>query len=120
MSAVVRATVVLPGGMGAKEAAEANLIARREETAAMPSQADTTELLADNAMLMRLSAAAGCPPLVAYDATREAGKDRGQGGSSRGVCDVSTGRGGRSQQAVLADSRSDSSLANDGSDYEPG
>ena len=38
----------------AKKAAEANLIARREETVAMPSHADTTELIADNATLMRL------------------------------------------------------------------
>ena len=45
---------ILPGGTGAKKAAEANLIARREGTAAMPSQADTAELMADNAMLMRL------------------------------------------------------------------
>jgi hypothetical protein len=32
----------------------ANLIARREETAAMPSQANTTKLLQDNPTLMRL------------------------------------------------------------------
>jgi len=36
-----------PGGT------EANLIARREEKAAMRSKADTAELLADNATLMR-------------------------------------------------------------------
>jgi hypothetical protein len=35
-------------------AAEANLIARREETAAMRSQANTAKLLQDNSMLMRL------------------------------------------------------------------
>ena len=38
----------------AKNAAEANLIARREETAAMRSQANTAKLLADNPTLMRL------------------------------------------------------------------
>ena len=38
----------------AKKAAEANLIARREETAAMRSQANTAKLLADNPTLMRL------------------------------------------------------------------
>ncbi len=38
----------------AKKAAEANLIARREETAAMRSQANTAKLLADNLTLMRL------------------------------------------------------------------
>ena len=39
---------------GAKKAAEANLIARREETAAIRSQANTAKLLADNPTLMRL------------------------------------------------------------------
>ena len=38
----------------AKKAAEANLIARREETAAMRSQANTAKLLAENPTLMRL------------------------------------------------------------------
>ncbi len=38
---------------GAKKAAEANLIARREETGAMRNQADTAMPLADNATLMR-------------------------------------------------------------------
>ncbi len=38
----------------AKKAAEANLIARREETAAMRNQANTARLLADNPTLMRL------------------------------------------------------------------
>ena len=38
----------------AKKAAEANLIARREETAAMRSQVNTAKLLADNPTLMRL------------------------------------------------------------------
>jgi hypothetical protein len=38
----------------AKKAAEANLIARREETAAMRSQANTAKLLSDNPTLMRL------------------------------------------------------------------
>ena len=38
----------------AKKGAEANLIARREETAAMRSQANTAKLLADNPTLMRL------------------------------------------------------------------
>lgn len=54
--------VILPGDMKelmnrvteAKKAAEANLIARREETAAIRSQANTAKLLADNATLMRL------------------------------------------------------------------
>ncbi len=54
--------VILPGDMKdlmnkvteAKKAAEANLIARREETAAMRSQANTAKLLADNPTLMRL------------------------------------------------------------------
>ena len=38
----------------ARKAAEANLIVRREETAAMRSQANTAKLLADNPVLMRL------------------------------------------------------------------
>ena len=38
----------------ARKAAEANLISRREETAAMRSQANTARLLADNPTLMRL------------------------------------------------------------------
>ena len=38
----------------AKKVAEANLISRREETAAMRSQANTAKLLADNPTLMRL------------------------------------------------------------------
>ena len=38
----------------ARKAAEANLIFRREETAAMRSQANTAKLLADNPVLMRL------------------------------------------------------------------
>src|SRR5262249_5617562 len=38
----------------AKKAAEANLTARREETAAMRSQANTAKLLQDNPTLMRL------------------------------------------------------------------
>ncbi len=54
--------VILPGDMKdlmnkvteAKKAAEANLIARREETAAMRSQVNTAKLLADNPVLMRL------------------------------------------------------------------
>ena len=54
--------VILPGDMRellnrvteAKKAAEANLIVRREETAAMRSQANTARLLADNPTLMRL------------------------------------------------------------------
>jgi len=54
--------VILPGDMKdlmnkvteAKKAAEANLISRREETAAMRSQANTARLLADNPALMRL------------------------------------------------------------------
>lgn len=54
--------VILPGEMKelmnkvteAKKAAEANLIARREETAAVRSQANTAKVLADSPMLMRL------------------------------------------------------------------
>ena len=54
--------IILPGDMKtlmnkvteAKKAAEANLIARREETAAMRNQANTARLLADNPTLMRL------------------------------------------------------------------
>ena len=54
--------VILPGDMKdlmnkvteARKAAEANLITRREETAAMRSQANTARLLADNPVLMRL------------------------------------------------------------------
>ncbi len=54
--------LILPGEMKdllnkvteAKKAAEANLIARREETAAMRSQANTAKLLQDNPTLMRL------------------------------------------------------------------
>jgi regulator of protease activity HflC (stomatin/prohibitin superfamily) len=54
--------VILPGEMRellnrvteAKKAAEANLIARREETAAMRSQANTAKLLSESPTLMRL------------------------------------------------------------------
>ncbi|MCH5372617.1 MAG: slipin family protein, partial [Planctomycetes bacterium] len=54
--------VILPGDMKdlmnrvteAKKAAEANLISRREETAAMRSQANTAKLLENNPSLMRL------------------------------------------------------------------
>ena len=54
--------VILPGEMKellnkvteAKKAAEANLIARREETAAIRNQANTAKLLQDNPTLMRL------------------------------------------------------------------
>lgn len=54
--------IILPGDMKelmnkvteAKKAAEANLISRREETAAIRSQANTAKLLADNPTLMRL------------------------------------------------------------------
>ncbi len=54
--------IILPGEMKdlmnrvteAKKIAEANLISRREETAAMRSQANTAKLLADNPVLMRL------------------------------------------------------------------
>jgi regulator of protease activity HflC (stomatin/prohibitin superfamily) len=54
--------VILPGEMKdlmnrvteAKKAAEANLIVRREETAAMRSQANTAKLLEGNPVLMRL------------------------------------------------------------------
>jgi regulator of protease activity HflC (stomatin/prohibitin superfamily) len=61
VSAGVR-DVILPGDMKdlmnkvteAKKAAEANLIARREETAAMRSQANTAKLLENNPTLMRL------------------------------------------------------------------
>lgn len=62
LAAVGIRDVILPGEMKdlmnkvteAKKAAEANLIARREETAAIRSQANTAKLLADNPMLMRL------------------------------------------------------------------
>ena len=61
MSVGVR-DVILPGNMKdlmnkvteAKKAAEANLIARREETAAMRSQANTAKLLESNPTLMRI------------------------------------------------------------------
>ena len=54
--------VILPGDMKelmnkvteAKKAAEANLIVRREETAAMRSQANTAKVLQGNPTLMRL------------------------------------------------------------------
>lgn len=54
--------VILPGEMKvlmnrvteARKAAEANLIFRREETAAIRSQSNTAKLLADSPMLMRL------------------------------------------------------------------
>jgi regulator of protease activity HflC (stomatin/prohibitin superfamily) len=54
--------IILPGEMKellnkvteAKKAAEANLIVRREETAAMRSQANTAKLLQDNPTLMRM------------------------------------------------------------------
>jgi regulator of protease activity HflC (stomatin/prohibitin superfamily) len=54
--------IILPGEMKdlmnkvteARKAAEANLIARREETAAMRSQANTARLLAESPVLMRL------------------------------------------------------------------
>jgi regulator of protease activity HflC (stomatin/prohibitin superfamily) len=54
--------LILPGDMRelmnkvteARKAAEANLITRREETAALRSQANTAKLLADNPTLMRL------------------------------------------------------------------
>jgi len=54
--------LILPGDMKelmnkvmeARKAAEANLITRREETAALRSQANTAKLLADSPMLMRL------------------------------------------------------------------
>ncbi|MFC1766119.1 SPFH domain-containing protein, partial [Planctomycetota bacterium] len=54
--------IILPGDMKdllnkvteARKAAEANLISRREETAAMRSQANTARLLENNPVLMRL------------------------------------------------------------------
>ncbi len=54
--------VILPGEMKdlmnkvteAKKAAEANLIARREETAAMRSQANTAKVMSENPTLLRL------------------------------------------------------------------
>ena len=54
--------VILPGEIKdlmnrvteAKKTAEANLIFRREETAAIRSQSNTAKLLADSPMLMRL------------------------------------------------------------------
>jgi regulator of protease activity HflC (stomatin/prohibitin superfamily) len=59
---LLRSSFILPGEMKellnkvteAKKAAEANLIVRREETAAMRSQANTAKLLQDNPTLMRL------------------------------------------------------------------
>ncbi|MFM8729626.1 MAG: slipin family protein, partial [Planctomycetaceae bacterium] len=62
ITSVVIRDVILPGDRTelmnrvteAKKAAEANLIARREETAAMRSQANTARLLAENPTLMRL------------------------------------------------------------------
>ena len=61
ISAGVR-DIILPGDMKelmnkvteARKAAEANLVTRREETAAYRSQANTARLLADNPVLMRL------------------------------------------------------------------
>ena len=54
--------VILPGDMKelmnrvteARKAAEANLVTRREETAALRSQANTAKLLAENPVLMRM------------------------------------------------------------------
>lgn len=54
--------IILPGDMRdlmnkvteARKAAEANFIARREETAAMRSQANTAKVLENNPTLMRL------------------------------------------------------------------
>ena len=62
LAAVGIRDVILPGDMKdlmnkvteARKAAEANLIARREETAAIRSQANTAKLLADSPTLMRL------------------------------------------------------------------
>ena len=59
--------LILPGDMKdlmnkvteAKKAAEANLITRREETAALRSQANTARLLAENPTLMRTARAGG-------------------------------------------------------------
>ena len=61
LSAGIR-DVILPGDMKelmnkvteARKAAEANLVTRREETAAIRSQVNTAKLLADNPLLMRL------------------------------------------------------------------
>lgn len=61
LSAGVR-DVILPGEMKelmnkvteARKAAEANLVTRREETAALRSQANSAKLLADNPVLLRL------------------------------------------------------------------
>jgi regulator of protease activity HflC (stomatin/prohibitin superfamily) len=61
LSAGVR-DVILPGDMKelmnkvieARKAAEANLVTRREETAALRSQANTAKLLAESPVLMRL------------------------------------------------------------------
>ncbi len=61
LSAGVR-DIILPGDMKelmnrvteARKAAEANLVTRREETAALRSQANTAKLLAENPVLMRL------------------------------------------------------------------
>ena len=43
----------------AKKAAEANLISRREETAAIRSQANTAKLLVENPALMRMRVLGG-------------------------------------------------------------
>jgi regulator of protease activity HflC (stomatin/prohibitin superfamily) len=62
VSALAIRDLILPGDMKdlmnkvteAKKAAEANLVTRREETAALRSQANTAKLLADNPTLMRM------------------------------------------------------------------
>ena len=62
LSAVGIRDIILPGEMKdlmnkvteAKKAAEANLIVRREETAAMRSQVNTAKMLQDNPTLMRM------------------------------------------------------------------
>jgi regulator of protease activity HflC (stomatin/prohibitin superfamily) len=62
LSAVGIRDIILPGEMKdlmnkvteARKAAEANLIVRREETAAMRSQANTAKMLQDNPVLMRM------------------------------------------------------------------
>ena len=62
MKSVGLRDIILPGDMktllnqviAATKEAEANLIRRREETAAARSQANTAKLLAENPLLMRL------------------------------------------------------------------
>ena len=81
--------IVLPGEMKelmnkvteAKKAAEANLIARREETAAIRSQANTAKLLADNPTLMRLRELEVLEKVAAGGQLKVVLGEKGSGGS---------------------------------------